>query len=237
MPQLTTGPSAVASCPTARARLQHGRLALAAADRPEEAPSKSPMRKGPTTPARRRAGRRRSRVRRYDGKRLRAVAARFRSGGEQPLTANGGVNVEPRLSPDGKRLVFVSTGGTGHFDLKIADLAPAGLANERYRVAPRESAIDRYTIRRTTTPSTRPGRRTASASRSSASRGRLGDGQSALWRMADGASRLRELRTRRRTGRHGPRSARREARALLLLPRPAVASALAHDRRRRRRSR
>ena len=39
---------------------------------------------------------------------------------------------------------MVSTAGTGHFNLKIADLSPAGLANERYLVAPRESRIDRY---------------------------------------------------------------------------------------------
>ena len=60
------------------------------------------------------------------------------------LTANAGVNLEPRISPDGRQIVFVSTGGTGHFNLKIADLAPAGLSNERYLVAPRESRIDRY---------------------------------------------------------------------------------------------
>ena len=40
--------------------------------------------------------------------------------------------------------MFVSTGGTGHFNLKIADLSAAGLANERFLVAPRESVIDRY---------------------------------------------------------------------------------------------
>ena len=56
---------------------------------------------------------------------------------------NGGVNLEPRLSPDGQQMVFVSTAGTGHFNLKIAECA-AGLANERYLVAPRESKIDRY---------------------------------------------------------------------------------------------
>jgi Tol biopolymer transport system component len=46
--------------------------------------------------------------------------------------------------PDGRQIVFVSTGGTGHFGLKIADLTPAGLAKERFLVSPRESRIDRY---------------------------------------------------------------------------------------------
>jgi hypothetical protein len=81
---------------------------------------------------------------RYDGKGFELWRHDLGSGGEHALTANGGVNLEPRVSPDGRKLVFVSTGGTGHFNLKIADLSPAGLANERYLVAPRESRIDRY---------------------------------------------------------------------------------------------
>ena len=81
---------------------------------------------------------------RYDGRSIELWWLDLESRREQPLTQNGGVNVEPRLSPDGRQLVCVSTAGTGHFDLKIADLTPAGLANERYLVAPRESAIDRY---------------------------------------------------------------------------------------------
>ena len=66
------------------------------------------------------------------------------SGSDRALTANGGVNLEPRISPDGRQIAFVSTAGTGHFNLKIADITAAGLANERYLVAPRESRIDRY---------------------------------------------------------------------------------------------
>jgi hypothetical protein len=81
---------------------------------------------------------------RYDGKGFELWRHDLESGAEQALTANGGVNLEPRISPDGRRIAFVSTAGTGHFNLKIADLSPAGLASERYLVAPRESAIDRY---------------------------------------------------------------------------------------------
>jgi len=81
---------------------------------------------------------------RYDGKGFELWRHDLEGDGEQPLTANGGVNLEPRISPDGRTIVFVSTAGTGHFNLKIADLSPSGLLNERYLVPPRESKIDRY---------------------------------------------------------------------------------------------
>ena len=81
---------------------------------------------------------------RYDGKGFELWRHEFGGGAEQALTANGGVNLEPRIAPDGSKIVFVSTAGTGHFNLKIADLSAAGLSNERYLVAPRESQLDRY---------------------------------------------------------------------------------------------
>ncbi len=81
---------------------------------------------------------------RYDGKGFELWRHDLGSGVERALTANGGVNLEPRVSPGGRQLVFVSTAGTGHFNLKIADLTDAGLSNERFLVAPRESSIDRY---------------------------------------------------------------------------------------------
>ena len=81
---------------------------------------------------------------RYDGKAIELGRLDLSSGEVRALTANGGVNLEPRISPDGRQLVFVSTAGSGHFNLKVADLTAAGLANERYLVQPRESRIDRY---------------------------------------------------------------------------------------------
>ncbi|MGH8285310.1 MAG: CehA/McbA family metallohydrolase [Steroidobacteraceae bacterium] len=66
------------------------------------------------------------------------------TGRQQSLTSGGAVNLEPRLSPDGRQLTFVSTQGTGHFNLFIADVDERGLANVRYLVEPRESTIDRY---------------------------------------------------------------------------------------------
>jgi TolB protein len=81
---------------------------------------------------------------RYDGKAFELWRHDFATGKDHALTANGGVNLEPRISPNGRQIVFVSSAGTGYFNLKIADLSPAGLSNERYLVTPSESRIDRY---------------------------------------------------------------------------------------------
>src|SRR5689334_6584589 len=62
----------------------------------------------------------------------------------QQLTKTGAVQLQPRISPDGTRLAFVSTAGTGHFNLFVAPLTPAGLGAPRAVVEPRESAIPRY---------------------------------------------------------------------------------------------
>jgi TolB protein len=66
------------------------------------------------------------------------------SGREQALTGNGAVNVEPRLSPDGRRLAWVSTSGTGHFNLFIADIDAAGLHDAHPLLGEHRSSIDRY---------------------------------------------------------------------------------------------
>ena len=81
---------------------------------------------------------------RYDGRAIELWRLDLASRREQALTSGGGVNLEPRFSPDGRQIAWVSTAGSGHFNLKIADITAAGLANERYLVTPRESKIDRY---------------------------------------------------------------------------------------------
>ena len=62
----------------------------------------------------------------------------------QQLTQTKAVQLEPRYSPDGRRLAFVSTAGTGHFNLHVADLTTSGLGTPRAVIAPRESSIARY---------------------------------------------------------------------------------------------
>jgi Tol biopolymer transport system component len=49
------------------------------------------------------------------------------SGAITPLTKNGAVNVDPRWSPDGERIAWVSTAGTGHFHVFVAQATAEGL--------------------------------------------------------------------------------------------------------------
>lgn len=81
---------------------------------------------------------------RYDGKAIELWRLDLRTGRQQALTSGGAVNVEPRLSPDGRRIAWVSTQGTGHFNLFIADVGPAGLLNAHPLLGERQSKISRY---------------------------------------------------------------------------------------------
>jgi hypothetical protein len=81
---------------------------------------------------------------RYDGATVDLWRLELDSGREQRLTSGGDVNVEPRLAPDGKRLAWVSTRGTGHFNLFIADIDADGLHGEQPLLGERRSTIDRY---------------------------------------------------------------------------------------------
>jgi TolB protein len=60
------------------------------------------------------------------------------------LTSGGAVNVEPRWSPDGTRLAWVSTAGTGHFLLHTAQVRDGRLAEIRTLTLDRKSAVPRY---------------------------------------------------------------------------------------------
>ena len=81
---------------------------------------------------------------RYNGNSIELWRLDLASGREQALTNGGAVNVEPRLSPDGRRLIWVSTLGTGHFNLFIGDVTAAGLRNARPLLGERQSKIGRY---------------------------------------------------------------------------------------------
>jgi len=145
IPQLTTGPSSVAFMPSGDEvvysmqgslwRWRLGELGSTELTRPTAAYDYQPD----VAPDGRSVV-----FTRYDGKGFELWRRDLAGPGERPLTTNGGVNLEPRVSPDGTRIVFVSTAGTGHFDLRIADLTDAGLANEHFLVEPRESRVDRY---------------------------------------------------------------------------------------------
>lgn len=81
---------------------------------------------------------------RYDGNAIELWRRDLTTGREQALTSGGAVNVEPRLSPDGRQIAWVSTQGTGHFNLFIADIDAAGLHHARPLLGERKTALDRY---------------------------------------------------------------------------------------------
>jgi hypothetical protein len=66
------------------------------------------------------------------------------TGKPKPLLANGAVNVEPRFSPDGKRLVFVSTLYNKHFHIFTADFNDGKLANVERLTGEHKSELPRY---------------------------------------------------------------------------------------------
>ena len=65
------------------------------------------------------------------------------SGSVSPLTHNGAVNVEPRWSPDGRQLAWVSTAGTGHFHVFTGAPAASGVTGAA-AWPERKSNIPRY---------------------------------------------------------------------------------------------
>src|SRR4051812_6503423 len=80
----------------------------------------------------------------YNGDAIELWRLDLATGAERQLTSGGAVNVEPRLSPDGKRIAWVSTQGSGHFNLFIADFDSNGIRNARPLLGGRQSKIARY---------------------------------------------------------------------------------------------
>jgi TolB protein len=81
---------------------------------------------------------------RYDGHAMELWRLDLDSGQTQRLTSGGAVNIEPRLSPDGRQLAWVSTQDTGHFNLFVAEIDAEGLRNMRPLLGERKSVLDRY---------------------------------------------------------------------------------------------
>jgi hypothetical protein len=62
----------------------------------------------------------------------------------RPLTENGAVNLEPRFSPDGKRLAFVSTQFEQRWHIFVMDLKKSGAGAARRITEDHESDLPRY---------------------------------------------------------------------------------------------
>ena len=80
----------------------------------------------------------------YNGRSMELMLLDLASHAVRALTTRGAVNVEPRWSPDGGRLAFVSTEGTGHFLLHIAEIRDGRIASSRPLTPDRRSAVPRY---------------------------------------------------------------------------------------------
>ena len=66
------------------------------------------------------------------------------TGRSQQLTKGGNVNVEPRFSPDGKRIAFVSTAYNRRFHIFVADFTNGVLSNIQRLTGETRSTLPRY---------------------------------------------------------------------------------------------
>jgi Tol biopolymer transport system component len=71
-------------------------------------------------------------------------AAKIESGKTRQLTSGGAVNVDPRFSPDGKRLAFVSTSYKGHFHIFVGDFNNGELTNVQRLTGETRSELPRF---------------------------------------------------------------------------------------------
>ncbi len=81
---------------------------------------------------------------RYDHDAVELWVLDLRDRGTRQLTSGGAVNVEPRFSPDGKRLAFVSTSYKGHFHIFVGRFDDGRLSNVRQLTPEKVSALPRY---------------------------------------------------------------------------------------------
>jgi Tol biopolymer transport system component len=81
---------------------------------------------------------------RYDRDAVELWQLDLKTGREARLTSGGAVNLEPRYAPDSKRVAFVSTNGSGHFNLFVAEVSGDRFGAPKQLVASRKSSIARY---------------------------------------------------------------------------------------------
>jgi Tol biopolymer transport system component len=81
---------------------------------------------------------------RYDHDAIELWALDLRNGQTRQLTSGGAVNLEPRFSPDGKRLAFVSTSFKGHFHVFIGRFNDGALTDVQQLTPENVSSLPRY---------------------------------------------------------------------------------------------
>ncbi len=122
LPQLTSGPSAVAWTPDGRALVTSMAGSLWRQELESEVAVE--LTSGPGydyQPDVSPDGRSVAYVK-YDANAMELWLLELESGATRPITHTGHVNVEPRFSPDGKRLLFVSTEYNGRFHIFVVDV-------------------------------------------------------------------------------------------------------------------
>ena len=80
----------------------------------------------------------------YDGQAVELRLLDLGSGESRALTSNGAVNVEPRFSPDGRRVLFVSTTFNRRFHIFAGDLQGGRLVNVERLTGENRSPLPRY---------------------------------------------------------------------------------------------
>ena len=81
---------------------------------------------------------------RYDHDSVELWSLDLRDGQTRKMTSGGAVNVEPRFSPDGKRLAFVSTSYKGHFHIFVGRFEDGLLSDVRQLTLENVSSLPRY---------------------------------------------------------------------------------------------
>ena len=81
---------------------------------------------------------------RYDHDAVELWSLDTRDGRTRKMTSGGAVNLEPRFSPDGKRLAFVSTSYKGHFHIFIGRFEDGLLSDVRQLTPENASSLPRY---------------------------------------------------------------------------------------------
>ncbi|MFZ0797687.1 MAG: CehA/McbA family metallohydrolase, partial [Terriglobales bacterium] len=81
---------------------------------------------------------------RYDQDAIELWSLDLRDGRTRKMTSGGAVNLEPRFSPDGKRLAFVSTSYKGHFHIFVGQFEDGLLSNVRQLTRENVSSMPRY---------------------------------------------------------------------------------------------